>query len=248
MPNFNIVIGAYDKYSVLWQPLVHGIDKYWQYHWKIKFITNFLDAPIGDSIKVGEDKGWGNTIRKGLEQIDADIILWMMDDYWITGPVDENYINVFAWYMQLYNIDHIRLLPPAYPDKGVSPERECKHVSKIDSKLWIFKDDAEFRASATFGLWKKDIFVKYLQGINTPWEFEQKAGINSRGNDRYLCNIDPYILPTSWYCNPYPNGKNSIVSRGKWDNPAYEYAKYEGLNIDFSINPDGSKNETNNIT
>lgn len=248
MPNTNIVIGGYDKYSVLWQPLVHGIDKYWKNHWKIKFITNFADAPIGDSIKTGEDKGWGEQIRNGFKQINADIILWMMDDFWITGPVNNVYLNTLSSYMSRFDIDHIRLLPPAYPDKGVVPERECKRPSDIDPRLWIFKDDAEFRASATFGLWKREVFLDYLDGVKTPWMFEQVAGLESRGNDRYLCNIDPYILPTSWYCNPYPNGKNSIMSRGKWDTPAYEYARYEGLSIDFSIHPNGEKNETYNIT
>jgi len=249
-----IVCSGYDKYSVLWPYLKHGYDKYWaDCLWPKILLTSELEAPEGFvTVKTHVPKDWATHIIKGLSVIDEDIILFCMDDFWISGPVQTKTLSKFIDYFSVLDIDHIRLLPPAYQyiDKirgggKVTPERECKYVTTFDEKLWVFQDDAEYRASATIGLWRKDIFLGYLKDGMTPWIFEQEAGIASRGNDRYLCCVDPFVFPTPWYCNPYPNGKNSVVSRGKWDIPAYEYAAYEGLNIDFTVNPDGTDGTDN---
>jgi len=245
MSNVSIVIGGFDRYAVLWGILKGSLDKYWPDRpWGIQFITNFLEAPKGcETIQVGHDQGWGSTVKRGLRKVSADIIVWMMEDFWITGPVQTKALLEFAEIMEKNNIDHIRLLPPAYPDRGVVPERECKHPSSLDKRLWVFQDDAEFRASATIGLWKKDVFADYLREEMNPWKFEQEAGVRSRGNDRYLCCIDPYVYPMSWYCNPYPKCRGAIMSRGHWDRSAYEYAEVEGLKIDFSVHPNGGIND-----
>ena len=254
MPDVNIVVAAYDKYSVVWPPFVHGFKKYWKDRpWNVAFMTQILPAPYEkfDTIRTGSE-GWGDHVRAGLAMVDSDIILWMMDDFWLTGPVNTGLLMMFIDYMTKFDIDHIRLLPPAWdvgseaPPGGVDPARECKHVSSIDSRLWVFKDDAEYRVSATIGLWKKDVFLKYMEGVQTPWEFESIASPKSYGNDRYLCNIDPRVFPISWFNNPYPNGKKSVMDKGKWTKSAYEYAYYEGLSINFANHPNGMPNEVPN--
>ena len=166
--NITIVIGGVDKYSQAWKPFAHGFYKYWaDCPWEKVFITNCLDAPKGfRNIKVGEDHSWGKSIRKALEQIKTPYILWMMEDYWLTGKVKTQTLIEFYDLMIADNINHIRILPPctALSDGAViTPDLELKHVYPKDKRLWLFKDDAEYRASLATGLWKKDLFLSFIE-------------------------------------------------------------------------------------
>jgi len=243
--NVTIVVGSTDKYWRLWKPLIHGFYKYWpNCPWRKTIITNFLDAPLElESLKTGKDKSWGNNISKGLKQLNTKYIIWVQDDTWITGPVQTDILKLFIDIIEKNGLLHIRLLPSALPDKGVVPERECKKVSQYNSRLWFFKYKAEFRSSITIGIWLRKKFLEFTSVYKTPWEFEKETNKLIYGDNRYLCNNDPYVFPIGWYCNPYPNGKNTTMTRGKWHESAYEYAKYEGLNIDFSVHPNGTPNE-----
>lgn len=245
METLTIVIGTCDKYAACWNPMIHSLQKYWADRlWNVVFITNEIDIASYRTICVGKDESWGSTIIKGLNEVTTPYILWLMDDMWITGPVETTIIRKYLEILVDNKLHHIRLLPPAYDDGKVVPSRECKERSKYHMNLWHFYNDAEFKISATAGLWNTEVFKSYLRAGMTPWQFEKENRYkNLRDTDKYLCNINPYVFPTGWYCNPYPNGKNSFMSRGHWDTPAYEYAKYEDINIDFSIHPNGDKNE-----
>ena len=58
-----------------------------------------------------------------------------------------------------------------------------------------------------------------------------------------MCTINPYTFPTVHQTNPFPNGNTSEpVLKGMWQKAAYDYAKYEGLKVDFSFHPNGKQN------
>ena len=244
-----VVVGSCDKYEACWQPMIHGIKKYWADRlWNIIFITNEVDIAGYRTISVGKDSRWGYSVITALKEIKDPYILWLMDDFWITGPVDTQIIKRYLRILHDNKLHHIRLLPPADDTGKVVPERECKYASLYHINLWHFYDDAEFKVSASLGIWEKEVLLSYLREDMTPWQFEKESIEKSKAYpNKYLCNINPRVFPTGWYCNPYPNGKCSFMSRGKWDKAAYEYAHYEGLNIDFSKHPDGTKNEAYNI-
>ena len=235
--NITLVVGAVDKYSKAWEIFAHGFNKYWEdCPYRKVFITNFKDAPKGfETIKVGEDHSWGETARKGIEQIDSDVIIYLMEDYWITGYVETKTIQEFADIVVKGKADHIRILPPSNSDGDIIPELELKCRYPEDKRLWIFKDDAEYRCSLATAIWNRKIFLKFIKDGMNPWEYEHQAGIASRGNDRHLCVINPGILVWGWRTNPYPKVKNSCITRGKWDISALRYLEVEKITPTFEI-------------
>ena len=67
-----VVVGSVDKYSMAWPMFEHGFRKYWpDCPWKVQAITNFKDFPIGETIKIGQDKSWADSVRKGLEKVET---------------------------------------------------------------------------------------------------------------------------------------------------------------------------------
>ncbi|KKL18243.1 hypothetical protein LCGC14_2477450, partial [marine sediment metagenome] len=259
-----IVVGAVDKYSAAWPIFAHGFKKYWpDCPWEIVAITNEKDFPIGRTIKIGKDRSWGETVRKGLEKINSDVILWVMEDYFVSGPVKGQIMENYAQLLLDNKVDHIRILPPAVglSEGGTQdPTIECKckyenipneadkyltrqlgFKENLIENLWIFKDDAEYRASLATSLWRKDKFLEWIEDGMTPWQFEHDAGIKSRGNDRHLCCVRDDVLCWPWRTNPYPNGKCSPIRKGQWTGAAHEYVKYEKLDIDLQWHPNGAR-------
>lgn len=247
MPNnkVTIVVSCVDKYAQAWPAFKHGMEKYWKdCPFPIIAITNFKDFPIGRTIKVGKDISWSDTMKKGLEQIDSDVIFFMMEDYFLTGKVDTQTLIRYSKLLLENKIDHIRLLPPAPGlDTGafITPNLECKHPYEKEDSLWVFQDDAEYRASLAAGLWRKEVFLKFLENNKNPWEFEHDAGIMSRGNDRHLCCVDPYIISWPWRTNPHNDCKESPIRKGQWTHAAHLYNEYEGLGMDLQWHPNGAR-------
>jgi hypothetical protein len=237
-----------DSYAMLWPPFQHGLAKYWKdCPWPIYFITNFKDAPVGfTTIKTGKEINWTDKVKKALVSVDSEIIFWMMEDFWLPGPVQTDaLIRFYQLMMEHKRIAHIRLMCPSYGVE-LAPRKECSHESDFDEKLWHFKPDAEYRCSVSAALWRKDVLLEFLNtpSIVNPWTFEQEASVLSMKTKRkYLCVVDPYIFPLAHYTNPYAVHKHEIVSKGRWNTlAAYEYALKEGLTVDFSRHPNGEVN------
>ena len=51
-----VLISTFDERSFAWKPFVHGMNKYWKdCPWEVKWMTNKLDAPMGEAIKIPEN-------------------------------------------------------------------------------------------------------------------------------------------------------------------------------------------------
>ena len=245
-----IVVGCVDKYAMAWPMMKHGLEKYWKdRNWDIVFITNekgFYDYP---TIKVGPDESWSKTIRKGLEQVDSEFILWMMEDYWLTGPVDNKALNDMLDIMKKDKLDHIRILAPANAEGTIIPEMEleCPYENAPEELgLWYFTPIAEYRASLATSIWRKEVIMKCLVDGTTPWQFEADAGVASRGNNKHLCTIRTDVVSWPWRTNPHNDCLSSPIRKGMWTEAAYKYVDYEGLDEDLSLWPNGAR-VSNNI-
>ena len=244
----SVVVCGMDSRSRLWPAFKHGFDKYWpDCPWPKYFITNRLEGPSGfTTIRTGVEVSWGDKTIVALSQIQSELILWMMEDFWLPGMVQNKALTDFYKIMMKHNnIDHIRLMPPCMSTEIITPEKELTGPSEFDNRLWYFKDDAEYRASVTASFWRRDALLSYIKDYMDPWKFEQEASIMSMFRKTlYLCIVDPFIFPIPHYTNPYQQYKNEMVSKGTWNvESAYEYIKKENLTMDFSRHPDGTRNE-----
>lgn len=243
--SISVVVCGMDTRSKLWPPFKHGFDKYWpDCPWPKYFITNYLEGPEGfKTLRTGKEINWADKTITALSQINSEIILWMMEDFWLPGPVRTEILVKFCDLMQNRNIDHIRLMPPSLGDGTVVPEKECKEITEFDNRLWYFKDDATYRVSVTASLWKKSALLGYIYDGMDPWRFETEGSVmSSSSKNLYLCLVDPYVFPIPHYTNPYQTNKNEMVSKGIWNKAAIEYIRKEHLSMDFSIHPNGSIN------
>lgn len=235
-----VIVGTLDIYAAAWPVLCHSFQRFWpDCPWRIRFITNFLDAPCGKAIKVGGDHtDWSGRMRKGLKRIRTPIILWLTGDNWLTAPPDVKAIRDFANLIKLGHIDHCRLYPGWNLDRS---KGTCPH----DSRLLVFTRKSPYRCSLKPGLWRTSTFLELLKDGESPWDFEKGSARSRKYGDRFVATRDWYL---SFVTNGCPDGhdwQKSPLVRGRWTKSAKRYCEREDLKVNFGKHPvDGLKSTT----
>lgn len=236
--NVTVLVGSHDRYSAAWAPFCHGMRKYWpDCPWPVKFVTNRLTAPCGGSLKVGGDRDFSGNVRNALKLVRAPIIFWMLEEYWLCESPNTDAIKSFVNVILRGNVDAIRLI------SHWSGEVCSDGTYESDPRLLYFAKESAYRTAAQATLWRRETFFNLLRVGESIWEFENEGNLRSRPytflgvtEHKYI----RYVLNTKdgTYKSPY---QTSAIKKGKWSSAARKYARREGLTIDFSRNPDGTK-------
>jgi len=226
-----IIVSTWDGYACAWPPLCHGLEKYWpDCPWLIKFTTNYLDPPCGDGLKLGEDtRDWSGTMQMVLDIVKTSLLLYMPEDNWLCKKVDTSALLDFTNLILTGKANYIRL-------SKASPSR-ARCPFSTDKRLVVLTTDSKQRTSLQPALWRTSVFQSVLGQNETPWQFEGMAPHRSRkipnfmalahGQRPFPCvsHVDP-----EWSIDP--------IRRGEWTKAARIYAKREGLDIDFTRQPE----------
>jgi hypothetical protein len=219
LKNLCLLVSTFDAYSACWKPFLHGLKKYWPGHPNLYFLTNFKDVEGCQTIKVGADKGWSGNLLYALGQIDTPYVLYAQEDYWLKRPVVAENILAYLALMEKDLADYIRLYPAPPPDLPFPG----------DERLGIIAPDAAYRASCQLALWRKTILMELLDPHESGWTFEVEGSRRScRYGDRFLS------------VNARRHGVDYVftaVVSGEWIPEAYEYARAEGISVDFGALP-----------
>lgn len=234
MSDVTVFVSTCDRYQAAWLPFCHGFRKYWpDCPWPLVFMTNHLEAPCGTTVKTGDDRGWGRMMLKALDEIGTPVILYMMEDAWLSAPADTQALVGFAAILLRDEADHLRLCPPG--PEGRPPKRDYPG----DPGVFVFADDETYRTSLHAGFWRVDALKRLVQPGDGPWKFELNGNARTRGSDRFLC-----VREMAYLRYPTPadaDWSEGVIWRGDWLDAARRYAELEGLCIDFSRRPgDGS--------
>jgi len=215
MNDVALVVTSCDKYSRAWPVFMHGLRKYWpECSCKLYFVTNFKDAPAGESVKVGPDTGWSNGMLVALDRIPEPILLMMVEDYWICKSVNVFLMDVLVNLVRQGLADQIRL--------NVSAE-----AAKEESMLDVIPDTAYYVASLQPSLWRRDYFKNFVRPDENVWQFEQNAHTRTIPGAKNFSMKEPLI--SIWQKNP--------ITKGVWTEDAKSYIEKEGLAVPRSENP-----------
>jgi len=224
MVGVTVFVSSCDSYQAVWVPFCYGLRKYWpDCPWPIRFVTNYLDPPCGSSLKVGKDKDWTTTQRRALEQISTEVILFMLDDFWLIEPVDTKSLIEFAGLIIHKKVDKIHLT-------NFSDEKKTPSESKIDSRLNGYTRKSRYRTALQASLWRVSTFLNLMRDGEAPWDFETKGSVRSQDAPFVFLNVKEHHY-ISYIKRP------GACERGEWTEPAKKYAAKEGLQINFSMGP-----------
>ena len=219
-----ILVSGHDRYSFAWDGFAHGFKKYWpDCPWPIYFITNKLEAPIGMTLKVGDDNGyWGTAMSRALGLINAEVILFMCEDYWLTAPTNtQDIISLSRLFQYRYSLNYIKLNPSI--DAQIQATKNT----------FQFSEDALYRTSMQIAFWRKEVLQNLIKFDDSIHAFETEGGRRASLTDDFRAVKEfkyiHYIHPDDPTFEP--RWGNGAVENGEFTESAYEYARREGITI-----------------
>jgi hypothetical protein len=192
---FTVLVNSTDSYDDCWAPFATLFAKFWP-HCRQRIVLNTetkdfrwpgLDL-IASRVNAGEPSRvlpWGECLLRCLDLVDTEVILYLQEDYFLSGKVDVETLVALARRMHREGHDHISLTPfstekPWYPS-------DDPLLCSVDPK-------ASFRINLQAGLWRKRALRRHLRRHENPWQFEVWGTKRShRIRDSFLC-VNPEAL------------------------------------------------------
>lgn len=234
--NYSILINTCDKFEDCWNPFF----KLWSLYWKDCTGKVYLNTEYKDYSYPGLDiiavKGcaahgvprnkratWSQCLKWALEAMDTDIVLYMQEDYFLTGKVDNTMVEHFINVMKQDNCITCIQLTPA----GIPPTTKAN----ID-KLWHSDNNHFSYVSCQASLWRKETMLSLIREHETAWNFEWWGSKRAKymGYDFLTVGRD-FVSLNGYQIIPYVF--TGIIG-GKWNKDVVALFKEHGIEMDFS--------------
>ena len=209
-----VLINSWDKNKKLWPVVKHAFNKYWpDCKYPIYLISNFETSPIGETIKVGKEMGWANNTIAALKTLECRNVIWMLEDYWFVGWVDNGMVEKYVSYVSCRASDYIRMVPSAI---------ETKLPFKYDNSLHHYPLNSPHKTSLGASIWNKELLQRLMVPGESIWQFECEAVNRTTRKDVSLFTTDSSVFPLA---------DLQMMVHGDLSDDAYLYLKNEGLKI-----------------
>lgn len=220
MIDIAVLVSTHDRYRAAWPVFCHGMHTYWpDCPWPVKATTNRLDFPCGAGLKIGGDCDWSENIRRGLTAIGSELVLLLLEDTWITSPVDTGTLTDFARHIEAGRTDYIRLVRTGSQIVG--------DPAPFDGRLFAPDARSHYRTAICPTIWRAQVLYDLIRSGETVHGFELR---NDPEAATYHCVYAedsvylPHVFPTASGCWSW-----SPIQQGRWTAGAYEYVRREGL-------------------
>lgn len=171
--NFEVIISTCDRFSDLWEANIRLLKEAWPDRpARIHLVTDRPTDRHFDGINIvcaGVDTEITERLSAALEQIQAEYILFTLDDYFLTKPIHTRDIQRGIDFMSDNHIDFLRLYPAS------------RHYLRRDGAVpctgypgYYIRDISEgnYKITLTPGLWRTDFMRKTVHDRMNAWEYE----------------------------------------------------------------------------
>lgn len=213
-----IVVSSCDFFEDCWAPFFHSMKKYWpDCEWPVYMVSNHKEMACPEGFhfaKVGDDKKFASNLKRSLEQIDAEYVVYLQEDYFLNQKVDNDAIKRHVDYCQTNGVDYLRLGFPYL--KG-------KQVDEVYTENdWL----APYALCLQAAIWKKETLYALLLENWSGWDFEYK--IQKWAQEQGL-KLRVFGLREGQKAIGVNYVTGTAVRKGRWTRPGYQYLKDEGF-------------------
>jgi len=159
--------------------------------------------------------------------VDTEIILFMLDDFFISRPVEIEALQRCLEVMQGQRYSNITLSEHGHE----RPARETDHplLLKVEQR-------ARYRVTTSPALWRKPALRAYLRKNENAWEFEIFGSRRAWKKTDTFFIVDPRALKNGAEgVIPYfQSVHDSGIFKGKWQKEIRPFFRDEGIEVDYS--------------
>jgi len=124
-------------------------------------------------VSLGPQRGiqyWSEDIKNFLSSVENDYFIYTAEDMLLCRPVNFNNLE------NIFKLCSEKKLTPDRIALGNSVSMQDTHTLKsdINGDILLMKQDARYRLSLQWGIWKKEYFLRYLHNGYSQWDYEVK--------------------------------------------------------------------------
>ena len=154
---------------------------------KFKLPTNFEFYSLGQVNLPATE--WSTGIMQYLMDIDDDLVLFMLEDYWLYQPVNTNFVRKL-WDGFYYIAGTKRLLRIDLTNDRCSRKQSREYPNKFNFNLIYTPPTTPYQLSFQTGIWDRIWLLDVLQFDEDPWTSEVQ------GSQRLLGRDDLWVVGT----------------------------------------------------
>ena len=179
-----LLIGTCDRYSFLWDNFVSLCNKYWNVNCDKMFAGETLQVKHkGYYTVLCGNKSWTDIIKESLHHIKTEYVFFILDDYYFSQSISENFIKTGIDFMIENNANKLSF-STAF----------CEYytVNHIKEKYFKMDDCSEYLTNTQPALWKKSFLDECLVSGMNPWQFEIDGNNIRKNKDNkiYIHHMD----------------------------------------------------------
>lgn len=236
-PNLTVLVNSTDTFNDCWPPFFHLFKQYWP-SCPCDVVLNTETREYSDPelrlecsrVQAGDPVNsprlpWSDCLIRCLNAVRTPFVLYLQEDYFLSGPVDQTFVAQCIDVMVEHNVPHIRLMEV--------DDRARYRESNLHPLLWQIDQRANYRVSLQAGLWNVAALKNLLRPGESAWTFERRGSVRAISRpDVFLCQSLDHFNHRGRYPLPYrPTG----IVRGKWYAPAVvELFAAHGISVDYA--------------
>ena len=194
-----ICVASCDKYHILVPGCTFFIRRFWDDRpWYLDILANtpqdILDELPYNKVYVGPDKGWASNMLAYLKQLEDELVLFLLDDYYLSEPANTKALEQIVALMEDESIGYINLRP--WSD-------DVLYQSEVLFGAWTLwqkvadkpivgeydKKTARYLLSLQPGLWRRDFLKRLLKKEEDGWQTEIRGTERARGTKEKMLGI-----------------------------------------------------------
>lgn len=235
--DFTIVVATSDEFQDCWTPFFVLFKKYWPNcdHRIIlstgeeSFVYPGLDIHSAMADRRSNEKAtWSQRLLVSLDSVKTELVLLLLDDFFLNGPVDVETVNECCRIMQ--DEQHSLITLTNHDTMRRSKPTANPLLEEIDRK-------SPYRVSTSPALWRKTSLMSYLRPSENVWMFEIFGTRRSyRIKDSFYRVNDKQISKRHAEVIPYFQtdiGDTGII-KGGWQHGIEPLFESSGITINYA--------------
>lgn len=239
---YTVVVSSCDNYNDLWDPFFKILKAEWPelIEKQIPIVLNTesrsyryedLNLRTMQLYQEGDNPPWTERLRKTLEMIETDYIIFLLDDFFMKGRVRSAEIDRHMKWMD----ENPRISSFCYKETFVSKNIQDGKYEGYERRPLF----SHYKYNCQAALWRRERLISYLKKNENPWEWEWLGNWRSyRHPMHFFYSVKPdgmHVFPYLDVINGHVYG-GAGVFRGRWCLESVEnvFLKH-GVIVDYSI-------------
>lgn len=231
-PKFTLFVVSCDSYDDCWSPFFRLLSEFWPdlnepvvlnterkdfQHPKFDITCSKIASKCSSA-----RAPWSECALHGLEAVETDLLLLVLEDFFLDRPVNTSVIQQCAELMTSEGYSNIAL-----NCRAPGGRRPSKHEI-----LWERDQTVPYRVTTNAALWRKDALRRYLRAEENIWQFEIFGTRRAwRTPDTFFKVNEDMFAPG---VNEVIHYSEHHVMRGKWARGIPAFFSQHGIEMDYS--------------